>query len=202
MRLRPYADSPVRLALQVLADVLALVWLVIGVRTGMRVAEEVRGLSGPVTSTAGQAESLADQLRAAGRAADRIPLVGDEVAAPFGEAAQAASRIAAEATTQADRIVTLGQAAGVVVALVAVLLLLLAWLPPRLRWTRQAARLRGLEDAGGSALLAMRALVGLRPGDLRRVGPDPVGAWRAGDPDVEAALARMALAQHGLRPRR
>ncbi|MCU1424066.1 MAG: hypothetical protein JWM51_357, partial [Microbacteriaceae bacterium] len=61
---------------------------------------------------------------------------------------------------------------------------------------------RELVAAGaGRDLLALRALTGQKLSMLASVDPDPVAAWRRGDPDVVRALAALELKSSGIRIR-
>ncbi|SDD66057.1 hypothetical protein [Actinokineospora iranica] len=86
--------------------------------------------------------------------------------------------------------------------IVPVALVLVVWLPRRLRFVRDAGAARRLRALGadGADLLALRALVFQPLPRLSRAGA--VGAcWRAGDPEVIAALARSELRRLGMRAR-
>ena len=74
-------------------------------------------------------------------------------------------------------------------------LLLLAWLPRRVRWMRDAGdahRLRG-DSPGDLALFAWRAVARRPLGELRRAVDDPGGALLRGDYTALAALELHAL---------
>jgi hypothetical protein len=78
--------------------------------------------------------------------------------------------------------------------------LVVVWVVRRLRWARKASQARNLAMmAGGRSVLALRALANAPIAKLRRVAPDPVEAWRSGDPDAERSLADVELATLGLR---
>ena len=81
-------------------------------------------------------------------------------------------------------------------------MLLLAWLPRRLRWMRERGRQQAQgEGAGDLALFAWQAVARRPLGELRRAVDDPGGALLRGDYTDLAALELRAL---GLRtvPRR
>jgi hypothetical protein len=88
------------------------------------------------------------------------------------------------------------------VLVVAVAVVLVAWLPWRIRWVQRTRAARRLLAAHADpALFALRALTNRSLRDLLRVHPDPARAWRAGDPAATAALAQLELAALGLRHR-
>ena len=89
---------------------------------------------------------------------------------------------------------------GLVVAAVPIAVVLVRWLPERLRWAREAgaaARLRsGSPDL---ELFAVRALAHRPLVELARLGPDPAGADRRNEPGAVEALAGLELTALGLR---
>ena len=107
-----------------------------------------------------------------------------------------------------ERVGSASGAAGISTLLVVVLILLpllvlmLTWLPARLRYAREAGAIVELMRRGTHGdLLALRALTGRRVNRLAKLHIDPAGAWRRGDPDDIKALAQLELAEFGLRPR-
>ena len=67
---------------------------------------------------------------------------------------------------------------------------------------RRAASLgREVSDPESQQLLALRALVRQHPRRLQEIHPDPVAAFRSGDPELLRRLADLELAQVGLRTR-
>ena len=61
-----FADTPVRRTLQVVADLLFVVWLVLWVWIGMAVHDGTEQLAAPARQTDSAATSMAEQLRDAG----------------------------------------------------------------------------------------------------------------------------------------
>ena len=82
-----FADTPVRRTLQVVADLVFVVWLVLWVWIGMAVHDGTEQLAAPARQTDTAATSMAEQLRDAGGRLGEAPLVGDELAVPFDRAA-------------------------------------------------------------------------------------------------------------------
>lgn len=199
--LKLYADLPGRRARQLTGDLLLVAWLLGCAWLGLAVHDQVMGLAAPGEQTAESAGGLASGLRDAGGRLDDLPLVGDEVAAPFEEAAGASDRLAAagEATVRAvERLAFwLGTASGVVPALLALALRL----PRRVRFVREAtAGARFVDASEDLDLFALRALAHQPMHVLARVSDDPAGAWRRGDGDVVRRLAELELRRSGLRP--
>jgi hypothetical protein len=86
---------------------------------------------------------------------------------------------------------------GVVVAAVPVIALLLAWLPRRVTWMREAGAASRLRlDGADLELFAIRAVANRPLRQLHRVSPDPAGDLRAGE---FQALADLELRALGLR---
>lgn len=209
MPLQPYAASPARRARQVAADVGVLVWAVVCVVTGVVVHGAVAALAEPARSLARGADGLGDQLGGAASAAGRVPLVGDELAAPLSGASGSALDVATAGTALAATISHLALVLGLAVAVLPVLLVVAVWLPVRLRFAQRAgaasAWLDGDGDgdtgsgaAGRTELLAWRALSTQPLGALARVSPDPLGDLRRGDPRTTAALADLERRALGL----
>lgn len=81
-------------------------------------------------------------------------------------------------------------------------IVLLGWLPLRVRWMRRAGSATKLAAGpAGRDLLALRALATQPLGKLTRIGPDVAEAWRRGDDATVDALAALELRQLGLRGR-
>jgi hypothetical protein len=73
------------------------------------------------------------------------------------------------------------------------------WLLRRVSFVRRAAAARSLASTpGGTELLALHALSTRKPASLLATHPDPVAAWRAGDPRVVRQLADLALRDAGV----
>ncbi len=195
-----YADRPVRALRQILTDASVVLWTYLWIRAAIWLHDLVLKLGVPGQKLSDAGTGLSGSLADAGRAAKRVPLVGDDLAAPFGKAAEAA-RSLADAGRDQEHLVS--QLALVLAALLLVgplSLVLLGWLPLRIRWIRRASAasvLRG--QSQGQDLLALRALANRPLRKLRATGPDPVDGWRRGDPAVIGALAALELRGLGLR---
>ncbi|WP_336923167.1 hypothetical protein [Aquipuribacter sp. SD81] len=199
-RLRWYADVPAVRARQVVADVLVACWCLAWVAVGVAVHGAVSSLVAPTRSVAGSAADAAEQLERGGEAVGRLPLVGGEVQAPLDGAAGAVAGVAEQALRLADLVGDLALALAVLVPLTPVAVVLLLWLPVRLRAARRAGAAHAMLAAGADPdLFAIRALATQPLPALAAVSPDPVGAWRRGDPAVVRALARLELASAGVR---
>lgn len=199
--MRLYADHPVRRARQLLADLLALGWLVLAVALGRAVHAALSAAAEPLRRVADVGRELDRSMSsAAGTAAD-VPIVGERLGRPLRDAAAAGQRLSDAGLDGVALIETLAVVVGVLVALLPALLVLVPWLVLRLRYARGAGEARRLaDDPAGRDLLALRALVTQSPARLLGAGADPVAAWRAADPETSRRLAALELARWGLRP--
>jgi hypothetical protein len=94
------------------------------------------------------------------------------------------------------------RAAGVLVAVVPIVLVLAVWAVLRIRFVRRAsAAQRWLSRPGARELFALRALTRQRLDRLERLVGDPAGGFRHGDPAALDALAALELRACGLAPR-
>ncbi len=171
------------------------VWIVVGVLVWHDIGAQA-GLATNVIKVGGAVRQTGDALGVVGGLplvggqiggfADRIKTMGAEVQTSGRDSRDAARRSAAVA----------GLAAGLLPAA----MVLLLYLPVRLRWRRDvaavAAALPGAGDPALDAYLARRALAALPWDELRSVAPDPWGAVERGDC---RALADAELARLGLR---
>lgn len=195
-----YADrAPVAIR-QLLTDALVAVWVYAWIRVGMTLFDLVQKLAAPGRKLEGAGDGLARNLSSAGNKINSLPGVPDSVGAPFNDAAQAATSLANAGREQQAVVDDLAWVLSVVVVVVPVALVVLVWLPLRIRWMRRAgsaARLRGV--TAGRDLLALRALTTQPLRRLLRVDPEIAARWRRGDPEAVEALARLELRSLGLR---
>jgi hypothetical protein len=198
-----YADRLPTALRQILTDLLVVAWCYAWVRAGQWLHDMVLKLGVPGQKLEGAGVGIADNLADAGGKVGRVPLVGDELTAPFGRAADAARSIADAGRQQQEIVGDLAVALGVGLAAVPLILVLLLWLPARLRWMRRAGVAAAVRDEpAGRDLLALRALASRPLSELTRLGPDIAQSWRNGDADAVDALAALELKRLGLRPAR
>ncbi|SDR97269.1 hypothetical protein SAMN04488570_0848 [Nocardioides scoriae] len=198
-----YADLPVRRAWQVAGDLFVVLWTWLWIDVAHAVRDATLRLADPGRRIDSSASDLAGRLRDAGDSVARIPLVGDDVSSPFDGAGRAAQGLAGAGRQQVAAAESLAHWLGLTVALVPILLLLLLWLPPRVRFVRRASAGRRFLDSGADLdLFALRAMAHQPLHVLARVDDDPAGAWRRGETRVVDELARLELRASGLRPPR
>ena len=175
-------------------DALVAVWVLAWIVVGVLAAETVGRLtevSGTFGTAGGALVSVGDTLGAV-----EVPLLADPLEGA-GEAIETTGRdIVASGVSLREKIERVSVGAGLVVALVPVLSLLLLYAPPRLARAREAEALRGLvqaehDDPALESFLAWRALERTSYRRLRRISSRP---W-----EVEAAATRRNLAEEELR---
>jgi hypothetical protein len=131
----------------------------------------------------------------------RVPLVGDELTAPFTRAAEAARSMADAGREQQEIVGNLSLALALLVVAMPLAMVLFVWLPSRLRWMRRAGVASTVRDQpAGRDLLALRALATQPLNQLAKLGPDIAQSWRNGDASAVDALAALELRELGLRP--
>jgi hypothetical protein len=195
-----YADRPTTLARQLLTDLLVVIWVYAWVRGALWVQDQVQKLGVPGQKLEVAGTGVADNLADAGAKVGRLPLVGDELTAPFTRAADAARGVAEAGRQQQDAVHTMGWVSALVVLIIPLALVLFLWLPLRLRWMRRAGVAAAVRDQpAGNDLLALRALATRPLNELAALGPDIAQSWRAGERSAVDALAALELRDLGLR---
>ncbi|WP_446216404.1 hypothetical protein [Micromonospora sp. IBHARD004] len=195
-----YADRFPTALRQLLTDLLVVVWVYAAIRFALWLHDLVQKLAVPGQKLEGAGGGLADNLAEAGGKVGRVPLVGDELTAPFNRAADAARSVAEAGRDQQELVGQLALALSIAVLVFPLGLVLFGWLPLRVRWMRRAGAAKALATApAGRDLLALRALAGQPLGRLARIAPDVAEAWRRGDDDTVDALAALELRRLGLR---
>jgi hypothetical protein len=196
-----YADRFPTAARQFVTDLLAVAWVYLWARAGMWLHDLIEKLAVPGQKLEGAGGGLADNLADAGGKVGRVPIVGDELTAPFTQAAEAARSMADAGRDQQALVADLALGLSLAVVVFPIALVVLGWLPLRLRWMRRAAAAKALRSApAGRDLLALRALATQPLTKLTRINPDVAEAWRRGDDTTVDALAALELRALGLRP--
>jgi hypothetical protein len=198
--MHPYAQHPAVRLRQLAADVGMLAWVVVWVLVARAVHAAVLGLAEPGRAVEDLGRSVAANMGSAADAAERVPLVGDELAAPFGTLADASGSVGGAGQSAQNAVGTLSTVLAVVLVVLPVGWLLLRWLPWRLRYAREAGAARRL--LAGTPDLDILAARALATAPLTRLAALPAGtgaAWHAGDPAAVRALAGLELGRLGLR---
>ncbi|MEU2616030.1 hypothetical protein ABZ570_31330 [Micromonospora sp. NPDC007271] len=195
-----YADRFPTALRQLLTDLLVAVWVYAAIRFALWLHDLIEKLAVPGQKLEGAGGGLADNLADAGAKVGRVPLVGDELTAPFSKAAQAARAVADAGRDQQELVGQLALGLSIAVLVFPLGLVLFGWLPLRLRWIRRAGAAKALATApAGRDLLALRALAGQPLGRLARIAPDVAEGWRRGDDATVDALAALELRRLGLK---
>lgn len=198
-----YADQPGRRTRQILLDAVALLLVVLSVRVGLAVRETILAAAGPALLLETAGESLQGSLGTAAERVGEVPLLGSAIATPFEQAAAAGAGLGQAGAELGDTIAQTALLAGLAVALVPVVAVVIPWLLARLRFARNAAAVRALLATDGATdLLALRALATLPAPVLAKAGDDVAAGWREGRPDVVARLAGLELSRAGVAARR
>ncbi|MFC5931089.1 hypothetical protein D6T64_13770 [Cryobacterium melibiosiphilum] len=197
-----YSDFGPRRTRQIIGDVIALgliagwVWLGLAVYTliaglatfGRQMEEAGRGFSATMTE--------------AGTTLGRVPLIGGGIKAPFASASSAGVSLEAAGQSQQVAVNQFALGLGIGIAALPIIMILLLWLLPRIRFARKSGQLKAAVRAGvGVDLLALRALATQKVSTLSTIDPDAMAAWRRGDPGVMRALAQLELKSSGVRLR-
>ena len=196
-----YADRLPLAIRQLFLDLAVVIWVYAWIRAGLWVHDLVLKLGVPGQKLEGAGTGLADNLADAGGKVGRVPLVGDQLTAPFSKAAEAARSLADAGREQQEVVQNLALVLSLLLVAVPLALVLFLWLPLRVRWMRRAgvaAKVR--DEPAGKDLLALRALASQPLNRLTRLGPDIAQSWRNGDADAVDALAALELKQLGLSP--
>lgn len=195
-----YSDFPVRRALQIAADLLAVLVIVVAVAAGAAVRSAIDGLAGLGEQLETTGTGLDGALSDAGDRLGGVPLIGGGIRSPFDAAAQAGQSLAEAGIQQQIAVHTAATVAGLIVTLVPIGLLLVYWVRSRVAFAVGSARARALRDLpDGLDVLALRALVRGSADELRAASARPVEAWRAQRGPEIASLAAIELRTWGVR---
>lgn len=198
--MHPYAQQPAVRVRQILADVGMLAWIIVWVLAARAVHAAVLVLAEPGRAVENLGRSVAGNMNSAADAAQRVPLVGDELAKPFGALSAAGGSVSGAGQSAQDAVGTLATVLAVVLVVLPVGWLVMRWLPWRLRYVREAgAARRLLAGTPDLEILAARALATAPLPRLAALPDDTGAAWRAGDPWAVRELAGVELERLGLR---
>src|SRR6266545_4615408 len=129
-----YADTPGRRGWQLVTDLFVVAWLWFWIWLATKLYGLVLKLGVPGQKLAGAGDGLAD----AGSKVHRVPVAGDSLAGPFTKAADAARSLADAGREEQQVVHQLAWVLALLLLAVPVALVLLGWLPLRLRWIRRA----------------------------------------------------------------
>ncbi len=195
---RPYAEHPVRAALQLLADLLVVLWVIVVVEGALAARDLVNTLQGPGRALSDAGGGIRGAFDDAARTAGGVPLVGDDLARALGGGTTAGDSLADAGRGQVETVATVATGTAWGIVLLGAVPVVLVWLVLRGRWVL-AARSARAARAADADLLALRAVARQPVRRLLAVVPDPAAAWRRDDREVVERLAALELASLGLR---
>ncbi|GAB2806407.1 hypothetical protein [Lentzea nigeriaca] len=192
-----YADRPVRLTRQLIADLLAVGWVALWIWVATTAHDWVLQLRAPGDGLVNAGGDIRDVFTNAANKARGVPFVGDDLSGALGNGSKAGETLIGVGNTQIGVVEDTAFWLATALIVIPVLFLLITWLPLRLRYAFRAAHIVKLRDMPD--LLALRALTSLKPKELARFPHDPAAKWRTGDTDTIEELARRQLAALGVR---
>jgi hypothetical protein len=192
-----YAETAGLRARQLLGDLAVLAWTAAWVWAGLTLYRLVGKLAVPGARLEQAGGGFAGDVAEIQQKVGRVPVVGGDLQGPFGRLAGVGRTLADAGATQQQVVHQLALWLGVLVAAVPIAVLLVAWLPRRVAWAREAGAASRLRlDGADLELFAIRAVANRPLRQLHRVSPDPAGDLRAGEYE---ALADLELRALGLR---
>jgi hypothetical protein len=195
-----YSDFAAHRSRQITVDVLAVAFMAAWIWLGAFVYSLVLGLSDFGVQMEEAGAGFRETMTDVGENLGDVPFIGGGISAPFDSASSAGATLESAGQAQQYAVQNLATGLGVGIAVLPVLMILVFWLVPRLRFARRAGQAKALVSGGaGVDLLALRALSNQRLPVLAGVDADPMGAWRRGDPEVMRSLAALELRSTGVR---
>ncbi len=195
-----YSDFGPRRTRQIIGDVLALAAVAAWVWLGITVYQLVENLAvfGVQMEEAGA--GFKETMTEVGDTLGSVPLIGPGIRAPFDGASGAGGALESAGQSQQIAVNQLATGLGIGIAALPIVMILVLWLVPRIRFVRKAGRATAIVKSGaGIDLLALRALATQKISALSAVDPDAMAAWRRGDERVMRSLAQLELKSSGVR---
>lgn len=198
--MRLYSDFADHRARQITADVIAIVLIGLWVWLGVSVFTVVNSLAGFGQQMEQAGAGFRETMTEVGESLGNVPLIGGGIRVPFDGASQAGGALEAAGQSQQDAVLQLALVLGIGIAALPIVMILVLWLIPRIRFVRRAGRARRvLESAAGVDLLALRALATQKLSAIAKIDTDAMAAWRRGDDRVLRELAALELKSSGVR---
>ncbi|MDR0283865.1 MAG: hypothetical protein LBI33_03115 [Propionibacteriaceae bacterium] len=187
---------------QVVSDVGFFVWVALWVFLANQVRYGVGLYAQAVTDAEANATDLATALKLSTDSLTAVPVVGDLLAASLAPTADSLAGLPATLHEVSQLLEATAVVLAVIAFVIPVVVYVCLWLPRRVAFVREASAGKHLAAAESSPeLFALRAIAHAPLRDLLAVTPDPMGAWKRGDPTVIRQLSRLELARHGVKPR-
>jgi len=195
-----YSDFGPRRTRQIVGDVLALAAIAAWVWLGITVYQLVENLSAFGVQMEQAGAGFKETMTEVGDTLGGVPLIGSGIRAPFDGASGAGGALEAAGQSQQVAVNQLATGLGIGIAALPIVMILVLWLVPRIRFVRRAGRASAIVKSGaGIDLLALRALATQKISALSAVDPDAMAAWRRGDDAVMRKLAQLELKSSGVR---
>ena len=195
-----YSDFAPRRTRQIVGDVLALLTIGAWIWLGVTVYQLVENLAGFGVQMEEAGAGFRQTMTEVGDNLGSVPVIGDGIRVPFDGASGAGAALEQAGQSQQDAVNQLATGLGIGIAVLPILMILVLWLVPRIRFARTASRARAIITSGaGIDLLALRALATQKISALTAIDDDAMAAWRRGDDDVMKALAQLELKSSGVR---
>ncbi|HET9650086.1 MAG TPA: hypothetical protein VFP34_17915 [Microlunatus sp.] len=189
-----------RFVAQLAGDLFVVVWCVACGLLGGFVQSVVAAAAVPVRQTADGLQTVLGDFRTAADEVAGVPVIGLQLRRPFDGAVHRLDAVIVSAHNQVDTIERVALLLGWLTFVIPVAVVLLAWVPRRVRFAREARIAQRLVDLGSEPdLFALRALATQPLRRLAVLSDDPASAWRSGDRAVIHALAELELRGCGAR---
>lgn len=190
---------PARRALHLLGDAILIGWIVLWGLAAWGLKSAVDMLAVPSEAIGDTTRDLARRVDDVGSRISELPLVGEDLQGPFGQMGVTLRDLAVQSEAQAASIHGAAWLLAVFAFAMPVLTLALIYLPPRIRRARESAAARAyIDELADLDLFALRAMARAPMTRLAQISPDPVRAWRSGDPRVIQELANLELKRTGI----
>lgn len=194
-----YADTHRRRTRQIAGDVAVLCWVAVWAWVGRAVSNGIDALRGPADGLASAGTGFRDNMTGAAGQVGGLPVVGDTLRGPFDALSGTGQQLSDVGTSVGTTITTIAHVTGFAVAAVPIVLTLVVWALFRIGFARRASAAQRLaREPGAQELFALRALTRQPLRTLARLGPDPAGRFRDGDPAMVRALANLELRSCGM----
>jgi hypothetical protein len=198
----PYASRPGRLMLQLLSDMVVVLWITLWVLIGLAVHSAISEIADFGQQMERGANGVAHNMDSASERADKIPLLGETLSKPLTSTGHAAHSMAGAGHNLYTTATWLAIVLALAVAAPPMLAIVVPWLIRRVRFFRRKRLVLALAATpGGTQLLALRALANRPLRRVAKVDSDPVGAWRREEVAVIHGLAALELRSAGMRVR-
>ena len=201
-----YPELPMARLGYVLADLAALLWVILWLYVGDAVYTSLIALQAIGNGLIKNGRAVDNAVSQLQSAVNNLPLIGSNLRDAFGPLHGPPHALIQTGQGELLYVSHLATLLGVVVAAVPILIALLFFIPWRVRRTRDFHNLAYMLHRPGAGsvtttmqVLAARAIYTLPYDQLLAYSPDPIGEWREGR---YYNLARAAMAAEGLDVRR